>query len=96
MVTRYFLFVYHFRINFYFENLRLFQLQKKKNYSLPYTELATPSENKGVFLRIFEKKEEFAKNKKSFVIFTGRMHDQEYQNKTNTNNVIKYKSVIKL
>ena len=28
---------------------------------------------RGVFLRIFEKKEEFAKNKRSFVILTGRM-----------------------
>ena len=73
MVTRYFLFVYHFRINFYFENLRLFQLQKKKKYSLPYTELATPSENKGVFLRIFEKKEEFAKKQEEFCNINQRM-----------------------
>ena len=64
MVTRYFLFVYHFRINFYFENLRLFRLQNlKKNYSLPYTEMATPSENNGVFLKkkrgVCKKQEEF-------------------------------------
>ena len=58
-------------------------------------ELPTPSEKRGVFLRIFEKKRSLQKNK-SFVILTGQMHDQEYQNKTNTNNVIKYKSVIKL
>ena len=38
-----------------------------------------PSGKKGVFLRIFEKKEEFAKNKKSLVILTGRMPEQEYQ-----------------
>ena len=62
----------------------------------PSRNYSRAAKQRGVLLRIFEKKEEFAKNKKSFVIFTGRMHDQEYQNKTNTNNVIKYKSVIKL
>ena len=58
-------------------------------------ELPTPSEKKESFLEFLKKKEEFAKNKKSFVIFTGWMHDQEYQNKLTQTNVIKYKSVIK-
>ena len=42
-----------------------------KNVVLHIAELPTPSEKRGVFLRIFEEKE-FAKNKRSFVILTGR------------------------